>query len=159
MKYELKQQRNLPVKAQVLGEVLEKIREANGGELSAKLVVESATPKKSPLHRCFEWDNKTAADLYREDQARYIIRSIVIVEDEKEGAIGPIRAFVSVVQDDKQFYTSVLYAMSDVELREQVLKKAWKELRSWRERYNEFKELAKVFSVIDTTQEELDKVA
>jgi len=53
-----------------------------GEELEAEdVVVFAGKHKKSELHKCFELDDKVAGHQYRLSQARYIIRSIVIVSD------------------------------------------------------------------------------
>ncbi len=138
------------VKAQAAGEQLEKIRTANHGFLLPRHVVSDAKEKESPLHNCFEWDNSTAAAAYREDQARYILRSVVVVMNEGDPNEKIVRAFVSIKHDDDVVeYTSLAHAMSSKELREQVVARAWAELKSWRIRYKEYDELAKVFAVVD----------
>lgn len=63
------------------------IHERNG-ELTPSVVVDAARPKGAPLHPVFEWDNKKAAEAYRVDQARNLIRAveIVTVTDGKESS-------------------------------------------------------------------------
>lgn len=67
--------------SQDIGDELAVISERNNG-LTAAVVVAEAKPEESPLHYCFEWSNKTAADQYRLWQARSLIRSVVIVSDD-----------------------------------------------------------------------------
>ena len=137
------------VPAQIAGETLESIRERNNGSLTPSVVVEESRPKSAPLHSCFEWSDCIAGELYRQEQARSIIRSIRVlseVDDEPK----PVRAFVHVSDEESgPRYTSVALAMSDVDLRAQVLKRAIAELKSWRARYNELHELAQLFSSVD----------
>lgn len=47
--------------------------------LTAQRVVNAARPDDAPLHPLFEWDNAMAAEAYRLDQARMLIRSIDII--------------------------------------------------------------------------------
>lgn len=136
------------VNAQAAGEELERIRVNNNGRLEPQDVVVAARSEDNPLHPAFEWNDALAAEAYRVDQARYVIRSIeVVIEPEK--APKPVRAFVSVVRGEDRSYTSVSHAMSDPILRQQVLSAAMKEMEAWRDRYAELVELADVFAAID----------
>ena len=56
------------------------------GKLDPKEVVDAARDTISPLHDYFEWDDDKAADAYRLEQARTLIRrvKIVVVEAERE---------------------------------------------------------------------------
>lgn len=140
---------SIPVKPQIAGERLETIRVRNNGRLTAEDVVEDARPEDSPLHPAFEWNDDVAAEKWRAEQARYLIRSLVVRVDRAEGEPTPIRAFVSVERDEDRSFTSLAHAMSDEELRQQVLNRAWAELLAWRRRYQEYQELAAIFSAIE----------
>jgi hypothetical protein len=137
------------VSAQVAGDELEKIRTFHNGRLNPAKVVDVARPKDAPLHPCFEWSDRKAAEMFRIEQAKHIIRSIDVVINEPEEATRETRAFVSVVRDDDRSYTSIGHAMSDEELRAQVLADAMAALVAWRKRYAELDELADIFAVID----------
>lgn len=63
-----------------------------------------------------------------------------------------IRAFVSVERQGERTYTSTVHALSDQELRRQVLEKAWADLEAWRERHRELTEFARVFAAIDASR-------
>ena len=135
------------VKAQVAGEVLEALREQTGNILPAD-VVDVSRPDDAPLHPVFEWDDHVAAESYRTDQARSLLRSVVVQRDDEEDTT-PIQAFVVVRQDDDDVYQSTYVAMADTEMREQVLARALKELQAWQRKYRELKELATVFAAAD----------
>lgn len=150
MIYKWKEGARLPVSvdAQKAGEELERIRTKHNGRLEPEWVVHNAKSPRNPLHDLFEWDDNVAAQNYRVDQARQVIRSVeVVVEEAPE--LKPTRAFVSVVQERSRAYTSVSHAMSDEDLRKQVLVQAFMELEAWRKRYAELIELAGVFAAID----------
>jgi len=49
------------------------------GRLSPADVVETARDPASPLHHCFDWDDSTAAESWRLEQARRLIRSVRVV--------------------------------------------------------------------------------
>lgn len=148
--YKWRAHAGISVPAQVAGEELERIRVANNGRLTQDDVVSSAKRKASPLHDAFEWDDKAAAHQHRLSQAGYLIRKLDVVtvaNDESKSA--PIRAFVSVVRDEDKSYTSIAHAMSDDELREQVIARARKELEDWQDRYADLVEFANVFAAIE----------
>lgn len=152
MVYSWRPEAHIKIDAQRAGEEMERIRVRQNGRLESKDVVKAAKPKSSPLHPHFEWDDRAAADAYRVTQAGYLIRSIQVEIAKPTGELAPIRAFVSVVRDEDRSYTSVEHAMSDDELRQQVVQQAWSELQSWRKRHAELVEFAKVFAVIEKTK-------
>lgn len=149
MVYKWKDRAVLPIEAQVAGEELERIRVSRNGRLTQDDVVAEARAESSPLHPAFEWNDETAAHKYRLEQAGYMIRSIVVTVDKSETEQVPIRAFVNVEREKDRSYTSLAHAMSDAELRAQVVAKAWAELEAWRKRYAELNEFAKLFMVVD----------
>lgn len=55
---------------------LEKIRARNNGVLTPDDVVKDARSETSPLHPYFTWDDSEAANQYRLDQARLLIRNV-----------------------------------------------------------------------------------
>jgi glutamate synthase domain-containing protein 2 len=133
--------------AQIVGETLEEIR-VRSGRLTASTVLEEAVNPESPIHGAFTWDDTEAAQQYRLEQARHLIRSVVMVREDEPGQ-PTIRAFVSIREDGDQEYTNIVTAMSDRALRKQVVARALAELKDWRKRYNELREFAKVFEAID----------
>ena len=149
MIYQWKSGSHVSIDAQAAGEEMEKLRTLYNGRLETQMVVEAARDEHSPLHDHFEWDDTKAASAYRNDQAAYLIRCITVEVDNGLGLASPVRAFVSVKRDEDRSYTSVQHALSDSELRAQVLASAWAELEAWRKRHAELIELAKVFAVID----------
>ena len=93
-----------------------------------------------------------AAEQHRLAQAGYMIRSLVVTVEQVERP-SPVRAFVSVQRDHDRSYTSVKHALSDAELRAQVVAAAWAELVAWRKRHAELVELAAIFGMIDQARD------
>jgi hypothetical protein len=58
-----------------VAEELKKI-EKTSGLLNAQEVVDSARPASSSLHGFFEWDDEVAANKFRLNQARVLVRNI-----------------------------------------------------------------------------------
>jgi hypothetical protein len=152
MVYQWKDGAHAVMDAQVAGEELERIRTWNNGRLEPAHVVEVSRDPAAPLHPAFEWNDESAAVAYRLNQARYIIRSIDVVVDKEKAQPAPVRAFVSVRRDEDRSYTSIQHAMSDGELRAQVVAAALAELAAWRKRHAELVELAQIFTCIDQAQ-------
>lgn len=149
--------------AQDTGEFLEKIRGEQGGDLTADVVVDRARPKRSPIHGAFEWDDAVAAEEYRREQARFLIRSVVVTYEDQPDVPEDVRAFVCVRKEDNaesdrpndKVYTGTLDAMNDPVMREQVVRQAIAEATAWQRRWRQFDELANVFRAINETKEKL----
>ncbi len=124
--------------------------ERKEGELTPSNVLERARSTNSSLHDHFEWDDSIAAEQHRLSQAGELIRSIVVdVSRSNVEPPKPTRAFVSVERQGERSYVGIQRAMSDAELRKQVLARAWAELLSIRARYADLEELASVFAAMD----------
>lgn len=137
-----------PVSAQVAGEVCASLEEA--GNLTPQALVEASRPEDAPLHAAFEWDDATAAELYRETQAGYIIRSVEVVV---HGSAEPVRAFVSVTTSKGATpYASVERVMVRADSRALLLERARAELETFRRKYRQLSELAEVFAAIDAME-------
>lgn len=151
MVYQWKQNR-FPVEAQKAGEELERIKTQYGG-IVPKAVVDESRPEDTILHNCFDWNDETAAEAYREVQAREIIRNVVVVKTTDESAQKSItvRAFVPVSKEEEQpkKYITIDEAMADDGFRQQIIQQALKELISFKTKYGHLKELSEVLSAID----------
>lgn len=137
------------IDAEKAGKELSTLEFENNG-LTAEAVVERARSHNSSLHDHFEWDDAVAAEEHRLTQARELIGAITVhVIKRPEAAPMPIRAFVNVIEQDARHYISTTRAMSDDNLRQQVIAKAWADLEAWRKRYAELTDFAAIFTVID----------
>lgn len=140
------------VDAQVAGERLEEIRQRKA--LTAKAIVDDARPEESPLHPCFDWDDSSAAEKWREQQASALIREIVVTMETTHSK-RDVRAFVSVNVNNSPQYTSIEAALSREDLRQQVLDAAVREIDGWRRKYRDLQELAEVVAAADRAVEKL----
>jgi hypothetical protein len=52
------------------------------GKASLDALVEEARPKDSPIHDCFEWDDKRRADQFREEVARQMVCTVLGTAEE-----------------------------------------------------------------------------
>lgn len=140
------------IDAEKAGREMEAVRRENGGALTPDALLERARSANSAVHAHFEWDDGRAAHQHRLSQAGDLIRSITIdVSRSNVEPAKPIRAFISVERAGERSYTSTVHALSDADLRKQVLDRAWADLEAWRNRHAELTEFARIFSAIDTT--------
>lgn len=147
----------MPVSAQVAGEELRRIEEANDGILRPRDVVDESRPEEAPLHPAFEWRDEVAAEKYREDQARQVIRSVRVVREEAPDK-GPLLAYVHVQRPateeeaNPQGYLSTATVMSDADLRQQVIEDAISQYEALHRRYQHIEELAEIHEAIEAAK-------
>lgn len=126
---------------QKIGEALDAIRRRNDGRLQPPDVVEAAKAKNSPLYRHFQWDVHKAAHAHWVDQARDIIRSIVVVEVDRP----PAPAFISVNHPKEgRSYRSAEDVVMSRELSTLVLRQAERDLEAFEKRYAELAEICQI---------------
>jgi len=112
------------VKAQAVGEELQKLRDRDG-RIETLVVLNEAKKKRSPLHNAFEWDDSVAAHQHRLYQARHLIRSMeIIIEDRPEPA------FVHIKVNHGGYYQSTEVAVQNVDEWELVRTQAIRHLQS-----------------------------
>lgn len=111
-------------------------------------VVEAARDEDSPLHAWFEWDDSEAAERYRLDQARQLIRVFVITSDAPDAP--PVRAFVALRGDRKSGggYRAMADVLSDAELHAKMLDEALADLKAVQAKFARIRELEPVFDAL-----------
>jgi hypothetical protein len=128
--------------------------------VEADEIVRLAEDEDAEIHDAFEWDDTVAGHQYRLEQARLLARSILVVAKRDDGEQSLTRAFHYVTKTDRSKETSGYIAQRLVwrnpELSAQVVTKAFRELRSWRERYSQYSEMAQAVSAVG---EVLDRAA
>ena len=132
--------------AVIVGKELQKISKAKGA-ITPENMVDEARPEKSPLHSFFTWDDSEAAELFRQQEARRVIRSVRIIRVDMPAAEqSVVRAFLNVVASDTetefegQAYIPMARVQKSPVYEQQVLTRAKDELRAWTERYQDYKQ-------------------
>lgn len=140
--------------AQVAGRINELAKSA---KVTARSVLEDGRDPGSPHHNIFEWEDTAAAEKYRLSQAGDIIRSLVIVQMSEREPMKPTRAFVHVMPTGEREaeYVDLNRALSDQEMRQQVLQKALDELECWRAIYQSYSEFSPIIQAIATVKSEV----
>lgn len=137
-------------------EEFERIR-AKYRKLRPENVVQESKPAKALLHKEFVWDDKKAADAFRIERARDLIRHlrVVIVGEQKQPA--EHRVYVNVdtssetaeAGDAERSYVPKVEVLKDEELHHRALGEAIRLLIAFRRRFEELAELRPVFREID----------
>lgn len=143
--------------AKHVGQHLELLRKQCKGELTPKDVVDDARHDNSPLHSYFEWNDGEAAEAYRLQQARGLIRAVVAIYTSEDKPAVRQRAYVHVPESGAQHYREASHAMSQTKTRQMVLQQAWRELQAWKKRYKDLKEFSDLIDVIDEVEKHLPK--
>tara|TARA_R110002020_G_scaffold33916_4_gene102962 strand:- start:1275 stop:1766 length:492 start_codon:yes stop_codon:yes gene_type:complete len=130
------------------GRVLSNLRNIHG-ELTAEIVLEEAKKEESVLHNDFQWDDKKAANLYRIDTARRVIRHLRVVSD-GERTDEPV--YVHVTQGKRRYYeqTNLAVESPDIWLNVMVEEKA--RLEACRKRVQSLVNIEKNSSRVSITQ-------
>ncbi len=149
-------------------EEIKAIERKNGGKVHPDDVVDFARKHKdSALHSAFEWDDSAAAQQYRLEQARRLLRVFVEVVPH---VATPIRAYVSLIDDRMKAkdgdedgeqvqnggYRHMPTLMRTVSGRAAVLKTAMWELKTFEAKYEHLAELSGVFAEIKKVRKQLE---
>lgn len=118
--------------ARIIGPVLQEL--AGAGDVTAAAIVQAAHSPNSPLRRFFEWDDKRAAGLYREGQAREMIQSVRVrfVSEGKEFAT---RAYNVTVNKQSNSLPREIVADNVLPHPHEQLVQALREVDAWRLKY------------------------
>lgn len=149
---------NFKADAQKVGTELEAIYEEHG-KLTPPLIVEDARNPERETHQLIEWDDTTAAHNYRNEQARHIMRNIIIVRSESapeqaEEKIIKFRAFENVDVEEGRYFMPMQVAITRDDARNYMLQQAMRALMSFRQKYGMISELASVLDAIDDLEKE-----
>ena len=83
------------------------------GRLTAEAVVQTATPEDHPLHGQFEWDDEAAGHQHRLDQARHLIKAVMVRLEIDHRVVTSIAYVRDPAAVPKQGYRSVTAIISD----------------------------------------------
>jgi len=137
-------------KESVCFEELKRIKKKNNGILQAEKVVEEAKNKNSVLHSYFIWDDSIAAERYRVEQARTLIRGIVAYAVSEENS-QEIRGFVSLATDRRSEgggYRYIVEILGNLSQRKQLIEDAKVDMQNFMNKYRTLKELDDVLGAI-----------
>lgn len=145
--------------AQPAGEITSDLEQR--GMLTAKNLVDVSRPEDAELHDYFEWRDDVAAEKYREEQGRYLIRAIVRIEecDDEEEHVEPVKVFYNIEEPDEHYYSIDTIVQSEDKY-EKLFRMALSDLKRIEKRYqviaNRFG-LQQVFDAIDELESSNNK--
>ena len=125
--------------------------ESTYGTVQPETVVEVARDPKHVLHKHFDWDNTSAADKYRLQQARALIANykITVTYDHPSNEIKKVKIPAMVQPVKEKGYVSVEVAMNDTDQRAQVVAMYKTRFRNLSDRVTAFDEFENVRLAID----------
>lgn len=115
-----------------------------GTKSPQNIVDYAAAHPTSELHKCFTWDDTKAANEWRKQEARQVIRLLVFSDDETNE---PTQ--IRVLQKATDSYEPVKTIVRNNDEYAKLLARAKAELKAFRERYKQINELEKVLEAID----------
>lgn len=120
---------------------LERIREKRG-ELKPEYVVEESKDEQAVLHKCFQWDDTIAAQMWRKEQARQLIKNITVTIV-NENVSATVRAVVNVAttNGDGRSYVPLAQAILDDTAYADLLAQAKSEMEAFIAKYSQLTEL------------------
>ena len=118
-----------------------------GESVTPQQIVEKARLEDTELHKCFEWNDKTAAEMYRITQARRVVQHLVIqnTAPEKEDQT-PLRFLVQ--PQNGKGYKPIETVFRNEDEYQQLLMQAMSELHAFKQKYARLSELQEIFDMI-----------
>jgi hypothetical protein len=125
-----------------------------------------ARDERTESHKLFEWNDEVAAEKYRLEQVRFIMRDLHVVEiglNKKKSTTKlevPVRLFYNL--EGEKGYTPTPVIIQDEDLHKKLLRTALNELEAFTKKYSILTELTPILEEIATKIIELklyDKVS
>lgn len=120
---------------------------ALGDSFSPEQIVEAAKDKASELHKCFTWDNRTAADKWRQHQARMLVTQLVVRAETTDNEPVAVRVIAST--STRNEYKPVVKLIEVEQDYADLLARAVSELKAFQQKYKTITELREIFEAID----------
>lgn len=110
-------------------------------------IVELAKDPQTELHKCFEWDDTTAAKKWRIHTAKQICCSlkVVVTQENKE----PVAYRLIQADKEEKVYKPVVFTVRHEDDYARLLRQAKEELAAFKKRYKSIVELESVIDEID----------
>ena len=122
-----------------------------GDEVKPDQVLDKARNENSELHKCFDWNDSSAAEKYRLFQAKQIINHLIVVHHDDENESEPVQFRVMLKNErsrDSGYKQTIVMVKDDDEYRK-LLEQAYIELRSFKQKYSCLSELSDILELID----------
>ena len=124
----------------------QKVAEEIGfGKFTPMEVLEIAKDETTELHKCFEWNDSIAAEKYRLEQAKNIIRMLVYEKETKEQAV--VRYYAKT--ETKHVYQPTKQFLVQEDEYQGLLRRALAELEAFKNKYHTLTELENIFEAME----------
>ncbi len=137
------------VSANEAGRIIIELQENDSGLVTPEQIVRHACHPENPLHRLFEWDDTKAAEQFRLEQARNILRSLVYDVEIIPGKVEEIRYTVNVMQNGQNGYASIETALANDDLSRQVIDEASRYVQIAIKRLSQYRQMAKIVGTLE----------
>lgn len=117
------------VSAETAGKVFDELTAKDA--LTPQNLVDVSRPEEAPLHKEFEWDDSKAAEEYRKEQARCLIRHLVIIPADNTP---PVRMLFKVAPNESK-YEPLHVILKSEDKTMALYKQSLSELRSFKWKY------------------------
>ena len=125
----------------------QKVAEEIGfGKFTPMEVLEKAKDETTELHKCFEWNDSIAAEKYRLEQAKNIIRMLVYEKETKEQAV--VRYYAKT--ETKHVYQPTKQFLVQEDEYQGLLRRALAELEAFKNKYHTLTELEGIFEAMES---------
>ena len=118
-----------------------------GDEYTPEQVLEFARDKRTELHKCFDWDDSSAAEKWRKQQARFVCQSLTVTVQRETS--DPVQYRIIQHDREEKVYRPIIYTVRDDEQYSRLLRQAKQELAAFRRRYKSITELESIIEEID----------
>ena len=123
-----------------------------GDEVKPEQVLDKARDEDSELHKCFDWNDSTAAEKYRLFQAKQVINHLIVIQrndEEKESQPVQFRVMLKNERTKESGYKQTIVMVRDEDEYRKLLEQAYAELHSFKQKYSCLSELANILELID----------
>jgi len=128
------------------------------GRLTPESVIAKARNPKSPLHDRFEWDNSAAAHQHRLQQARGLIRSVMVTITTEERTVSTVHYVRDPAAEDGQGYVSLAQLKTEPENARAMLMHSFAQAKTYLDRAEEFADVLGQRVAVATVSRKLQRV-
>lgn len=126
------------------------------GAVTPRNIVEHARDPQCPLHRFFDWDDTSAAEKWRLEQAGNLIRRVQVFVT-RDGVKQPVRVYVSSVRNDVRQYEELTDVLTDKRSAASYIEELRRDLEAVVRRFETVKFCAKSLRLVRAAIEALDE--
>lgn len=132
---------------------LEALRAARGVLLAADVVDFARANPESALHSRFTWDDSVAAEKFRLQQARDVIRCYVTLVATGSEEVQRVRVWHH-LSTDKAGYRPLVEVRGDPEMRATMVMDCMRELQRLRQKYKSLTALSEIWEALEKAEQQ-----